>query len=210
MAKKSARSITFNVLGLETTLVKLDHTTIDIRVAAKAAINAAGAVGLARARKAVGLRDHSLTDLANMGHPYARRHGSIRIHTDAPWQVHRAPTGGLSGAAKNARAKKLSTHRVQTDALFKSTQGREITAPSGTPAYEVYFDLDIAPHAENVVLGTKRMLPRDPLWNSITAPGVQQEMMEAIVKKLGKELRSKLGVRRGKGAPVLPGKTLVT
>jgi len=191
----------FSTASLQFTLIALDNTKIDLRKAGEAAVNAAGAVLYKHALKAVGLRDHSLTELAQLGHPYARRHGAIRIHTDAPWQVHRAPTGGLTGAALASKSKKVATHKQQTDKLFKATYGSPFTAPGGSPAYRVWFDTGKAPEAVDVTQGTKRMLPRDPLWITANLPDVRKEMMVAIVRKLGRDLRSKVGVRFGAGVP---------
>lgn len=56
--------------------------------------------------------------------------------------------------------------------------------------YKIWFDKSIAPHAEEVILGTRVMLPRDVMWSTATAPGTQQLMMRGIVKTLGKTLRS--------------------
>jgi hypothetical protein len=195
--------LTFSEASLEFTLIALDNTKIALKTAGKAAVNAAGETLLQHAKKAVGLRDHTLTELADMDHPYAKRHGSIRIHLDAPWKVHRAPTGGLSGAAKSARAKRIKGHQVQTDRLYNATLGRSITLPSGNPSYEVYFDTSKAPHAREVVGGNKLMLPRDPLWVTANLPEVRKEMMTAIVRRLGRDLRSKVGVRFGSGTPTV-------
>lgn len=201
-----AQVMKFDQSSLSFTLIALDNTKIDLRKAGRAAVDAAGGIALKYSKKAVGLRDHSLTDLANMDHPYARRHGSIRVHQSiGTWHVHRAPTGGLSGAAHAAAAKRTSTHRKQTDTLYNATLGRATTAPSGGPQYEVYFDTFQAPHAEDVVMGTKLMLPRDPLWNAVMQPAVRQEMMKAVVVVLGRVLRSKVGIRFGSGMPSMAG-----
>jgi hypothetical protein len=174
----------FDTASLQFTLIALDHSTMAIQQAGEDAVQAAGEVLLRECKKAVGLRDHSLTDLAKMDHPYARRHGSIRVHTEAPWQVHRKPS------PFNAK------HRNQTDTLYRATQGAYYLA-NGRPMYEVRFNLNDAPHARFVVGGTRVMLPRDPLWITANDPKVRKALMVGIIRRLGKELRTKLGVRFG-------------
>ena len=44
------------------------------------ATNIMGGTLLELVKGNVSMRDHTLEDLARMDHPYARRHGSIRIH----------------------------------------------------------------------------------------------------------------------------------
>lgn len=178
----------FDTASLQVTLVALRNTRVSLVKAGEEAVQAAGAVLLAESRKTVGLRDHSLTALALLDHPYARRHGSIRIHTSAPWQVHRKPS------PMNPK------HRNQTDALYNATRG-QFYRIGGSPVYEVYFDTGAAPHAEYVVRGTRVMLPRDPLWQTATSPAVQKRIMVGIVQRLGKEMRGQLGVRFGAGTP---------
>lgn len=198
MPPSGARTITFDIDSLRVTLIALDQTRIPVRQAAEGALSAAGAVALKHVKKAIGLRDHSLTDLAAIDHPYAKRHGAIRIHTDAPWQVHRDPTS------------RPPSHKQQTGNLFKNTEGRKIVMPSGAPGFEVYFDVNDAPEAIAVTQGTKLMLPRDPMWNAVNAPGVREEMMKAIVVRLGRDLRSKMGIRFGQGMPTPRGGTSVS
>lgn len=151
-------------------------------------MQAAGEVLLAEARKTVGLRDHSLSDLYLLDHPYARRHSKIRIHTEAPWQVHRRPSP-LN-----------PIHRNQTDALYHATRGRFFHIGT-SPVYEVFFDTGMAPEAIFVTQGTRVMLPRDPLWQTALSPDVQKKLMVGIVRQLGKVMRTQLGVRFSTGSP---------
>ena len=182
----------FDAGSLTFTIINLRNATVSVRRAGEEALGAAGEVLLRECKRSVGLRDHSLTDLAYYpvpgGHPYARRHGSIRIHTKTPWKVHRKPS------PLNPR------HRNQTDTLYRSTLGSLYRAGS-VPRYEVWFNLADAPHARFVVGGTKIMLPRDPLWVTANDPKVRYLLMVGIVRRLGKELRSKLGIRFGATPP---------
>ena len=178
----------FDTASLQVTLVSLQNTRVSLEKAGEEALRAAGEVLLAESRKAVGLRDHSLSELALLDHPYARRHGSVRIHTSSPWQVHRRP----SPLNPN--------HRNQTDGLYNATRGQFYRIGT-SPVYEVYFDTNAAPEAEYVVRGTRVMLPRDPLWQTALDPAVQRRLMVGIVRQLGKVMRGQLGVRFGTGAP---------
>ena len=81
-------------------------------------------------------RDHTLKSLAKMGHPYARRHGSIRVHQTQPWVVH-SHTGKLARSIK-----------------------AEIKG-SNKPSLTIYSDSSVAPYNRFVFKGTKKMLGRD-------------------------------------------------
>lgn len=64
--------------------------------------------------------------------------------------------------------------------------------------YKIWFDKGIAPHAKDVILGTKVMLPRDVMWSTATAPGTKELMMRSMISVLGKTLRSQAVVRIAK------------
>lgn len=158
--------------SIRATLIALENTTGDMEEAARQALEAGAQVLLKYARKVLSLTDHTLKDMAKLGHPYARRHGRILIHKSAPWKVH-THTGRL------LRALKDSAYDV-----------------GSAPAHMVYIDTADAPHAVYVVEGTATMLPRDPLWTGTALqPAVQRQVMGAIVKVLGKGLRTKVGIR---------------
>lgn len=158
--------------SLSFTLVQLGKTRVNIMTAAAAALDAAAQVLLEQARKEMSLTDHSLQDLARLDHPYAQRHGRIRIHTSRPWRVHKR-----SGRFLNALSDRAGE---DAEGLY----------------HEVYFDLTTAPHARDVLQGTSKMLPRDPLWTGTALqPRVQTAIMRAVVRRLGRELRTQLGVR---------------
>jgi|7_EtaG_2_1085326.scaffolds.fasta_scaffold00045_59 hypothetical protein len=89
-------------------------------------------------KPALDKRDHTLSHLAALGHPYARKHGSIQIHSKNPWVVHR-----------------------RTGALYNSIRSEIKTSFTGH-SVRVYPDLGAAPHIRYVFSGTRNMLPRDP------------------------------------------------
>lgn len=169
--------IQLSVAGLDVTLVALGQSKGELRKAAGPALLAAGQAYRNMVRKRINLRDHSLADLARKDHPYARRHGSIRIHRRKPWQVHR-----------------------QSGRMINALQGRPVTV-GGQHGYEVTFDYNAAPHARYVIQGTRVMLPRDVLWKTAHDEPTKVAMMRRVVKVLGKQLRTQLGVRFGSGTP---------
>ena len=164
--------MTLNMGAVQATLIALQHSTGDVEEAGRAALAAGAQVLLKAARKVLALTDHKPVDLARLDHPYAVRHGRILIHKSTPWKVH-----------------------TQSGALLRALKDAAYDAQTG-PAHMVYLDASQAPHALYVVQGTRNMLPRDPLWTGTALqPPVQRATMQAVIKVLGKELRTKLGVR---------------
>ena len=119
--------------------------------------------------RAKGTRAKSST----LDHPYARRHGRIQIHGDGQRVIHRR-TGKL-----------LTALRL----------GRLPSAMPGEENWNVWLDADAVSYAYDVIRGTKKMLPRDLLWETAIDPRVQKQLMRTIVRVFGKELRSKATLR---------------
>lgn len=164
--------MTFDIGSVRATLMALEHTTGNVEEAARVALEDAAKVLLKHARKVLSLTDHTLKDLRRADHPYAVRHGRIRIHKATPWKVH-THTGRL------LRALKDTAYDV-----------------GDAPAHMVYIDMAEAPYAEHIVNGTRTMLPRDPLWTGTALqPAVQKQVMQAIVKAMGQKMRTKVGIR---------------
>lgn len=111
--------------------------------------------------KNMSLTDHSLKDLAQMGHPYSRRH-PMTIH-DPKWAVH-------TQSGKLLESKESGT----TEA---SVIGGELKA-SAFVGLNVY----VAEHADDVIYGTSRMVPRDFLTGSLNQ----------VKKEVGDILRNNL------------------
>lgn len=176
--------------GFEMTLIKLSNTRVALKTAARAGLTAAGKVIYRHVKKRAGLRDHTLADLAKKprpDHPYAKRHGRIKIHTRIPWQVHIQKSG-----------------EDPNEYLHKALKGVYHEDGAGMH-YDIWVDLNIAPHAEYVIQGTKVMFARDFIWNAAIEKRDDPKVMQAVVKALGKGLRSKVGVRFGSGTPTLGG-----
>lgn len=95
------------------------------------------------------LTDHTLKDLADMGHPYAKRHGSKGMNIHNPyWQVH-IQSGRLI-SAKSSGVQDAGVKGGRLDAY----------------AY-VAIDPNDAPHAYAVIYGTSNMIPRDFMNQSL-------------------------------------------
>lgn len=125
---------------------------------ARPLVGGAGQILLKNTRKAVSLRDHSMQDLAEMDHPYARRHGKIGVH---------------GGAAL------VHTRSGRMLAALKAEQPSARTFRYG-------FDTSVAPHAVYVLQGTRVMLARDVFRVIYTDKAVNKTAratMESIVIK---------------------------
>jgi len=180
--------IRFDAGALRTTILNIRNLGVSERRAAMVAVSGAGRVLLGRVRQNISLRDHSLTDLARLDHPYARRHGGIRIH---------------SGGTNALMHPEFRVHS-QSGTMLNATRGR--IRGGTTPSYRVEIDSGLAPHAVYVVSGTRVMLARDVLWDTAQAQVVRFQMMQAIVRALGPVLKSHAAVRFGGGPrPALPG-----
>lgn len=163
--------VTVQVGGLQATLIALKDSTVTVQQAAGPVTKAMGRALKSQVRRRITLRDHSLKQLAAMDHPYAKRHGSIRVHRRKPWQVH-----------------------TQSGKMVNALMGRPLSL-GGTNVFDVTFNYAAAPHARAVIMGTRVMLPRDVLWKTALDPITQKAMMKGAIKTLGKQLKSKLGVR---------------
>lgn len=166
--------------SVRATIASIDTTRVTMDVAAQRASHRAGLAMLAALKLNLSARDHSLRALAAMGHPYARRHGSIQIH---------------SGSSRYLTDSRATVHS-RSGAMFRAAFSRVIRTTSGHTA-QVGIDPAVAPHAQHVVGGTRRMLPRNVVTLTVDAPGTQEDVKRAIVDELGRVLRAKAAVRFG-------------
>lgn len=171
--------IQFNSGSLRVTILALTKLGTSERVAAKAAVFASGKELRKAIEQNISLQDHTLSQLAALGHPYARRQGSIAIHrtgsnnlVNPEFRVH-TQSGTLKNALRDARG----------------------SGPM--PRHRVWLDVGLAPHAAYVVMGTRVMLPRDVLWSTADSKAVKTKMLKGIVKKLGKSMRTGATLRAG-------------
>lgn len=175
MASKSVR---VDAASLRFVIVAIGNQSVSLRRASRAAVRAAGLVFHDAVKRNISLTDHTLDDLRKLDHPYARRHGGIQIHA-----------GGGGGWIADGRQQ---VHR-QSGNMLRALKGAE--RPGPTVAYDVWLDVAGAPEIQDVLLGTRRMLPRDPLWQTALGPTTVLEMRRAILSALGKSLRSQAVVR---------------
>lgn len=166
----------FDAGALKLTMAAFRLTAAQERVAGRKAVEAAGRVLRDLVKQNISLTDHTLADLAAMGHPYARRHGSIQIHR----------------SGSNALANPENRVHTHTGRLVSSL--RSGPTPNGL-GYRVELDPKVAPHAAYVLSGTRLMLPRDVIADTAAAPDVKRRMLRAVVTVLGKELRTQASIR---------------
>jgi len=82
---------------------------------------------------------------------------------------------------------------TQTGTLLGATKGR--MASTSPPRYRLEVDKSVAPHATDVIMGTKIMLGRDVVWDTATAKGTRVSMLKAAIRLLGKGLKTKAALR---------------
>lgn len=157
--------------SIRATLIKLRHTVGAIPDLADRAAEAMAGELTRLVRSDLSFTDHTLKDLAAKDHPYARRHGRIRLHGGKPF-VHTR-----SGQMRDALVGQLD--------------------PAEDGGAMVYFDLSQAPHAAYVVEGTDKMLPRDVLYWRAGLPTTKKRLLKVAVQALGRDMRSKVGIRLG-------------
>lgn len=113
-----------------------------------------------RITRNISLSDHSLKDLARMGHPYSRV-GGFRLH-DPEYQVH--TQSGRMLAAK-----------------ISGTNKADISGGNlGASAWAGISSA--APHAVHVIYGTSRMIPRDFLRGSLAE--VRGQVLDTLSRPL--------------------------
>ena len=163
-------SVTVNIANLSTAIHDVRRLGRAGRKAQIQALVGAGDVLEVAVRQHLSLTDHTLRALAQSGHPYARRHGSIKIHNQRPWMVHRQ-SGSMAGAVTN-------TLKV-----------------TGPPTVTIGIDYARNRYFKYVIQGTRVMLPRDTLYQTSQLQEVRKGMMKAVIRVLGDGLRTQATVR---------------
>jgi len=124
------------------------------RMAAHAAIDAAGDVALKAIRK--NLSDHTYTQdqLTALDHPYAVRHGRILVHSQRPWLVHDQGGGSILRTLKGevVHTRKSVDYQISVSGLV----------------------------AEAVIQGTSVMLGRDTLNQTVQQKQVQKKLQKVL------------------------------
>jgi len=164
--------ITFSTGSISTTVKNFNNLKVTERVAALKCLEAAGAIWQDAVADNISYTDHTLSDLARLGHPYAKkRHAKIKIHEERPYVVHKHEgklLGGLEG----------SVRELKTRGAFYRLRIRN---KGKVPGY--------------IIKGTKIMHGRNVIELTGHEPETQKKMMKAIISVLGKELRSGAVIR---------------
>ncbi len=113
-------------------------------------------------KKSASLTDHTIKQIAEAGHPYAKRHSqtsTARAFHDPFWKVHKQ-----SGALYNAI--ESETKKAQ----FIGAGEIEISGQVG-------IDEGKAEHGAHIIYGTKKMIARDFLSETLKATTEKQEKL---------------------------------
>ena len=170
-------SIKFQLASVNLTIMNINRMSVSERKAARAAAAAGGKALAKKVRQNMSLTDHSGPALRALGHPYARRHGSIQIHQKG---------------SKSLAHPEFRIH-TRTGTLLNALQDGPI--PGAKPGHFVGFATGLAPHAVYVVLGTRVMLGRDIIWDTSKGETTRKAILSAVVRKLGPALRSGAAIR---------------
>lgn len=133
---------------------------------AKASADTMASVGpfaLSAIMKNVTYRAFTPSELASRNHPYARKHGTIQtsaIGTRPPYAVGR-----------------------NTGQFAKSIKGRT------TNQYEYAITYDDNPHTQRIVQGTKIMLPRNPIVETVTSKAFQTQFKKTMTETFNKKVK---------------------
>jgi len=163
--------LSVDVGSISTAVLSIRNLRADLAKAKSESTRLAGEAALERVKKNVSARKYSLTDLARMDHPYARRHGAIRKgvlggrYVHKPYLVH--TRSGLMKAGIRGRV----------------TQGG---------AYEIEAT---GQHARLVIRGTDLMLRRDILVDTFNENGTRRVILREIARVLGQRLRTQATIR---------------
>jgi hypothetical protein len=127
-------------------------------------------------RSNISLRDHTIQDLQALDYPYAKRHGSIKLHKGLPPKVHiqqGALERSLTTVMRRGRGGVGGSHAVARIGFLNNP-----------PKYAAY-----------VLWGTEKMLPRQVLvWTALHTK-TKRQMFRAAVNVLGPKLRTQASVR---------------
>lgn len=125
--------------------------------------------------KNISSKDNSLGDLADMDHPYARRHGERGkpIHTPY-WIVHTKPMNTSNPPLQSGDLLSSASRGI----VKASISGGKLSASAW-----VELDENMAPHAPHVIFGTSNMIPRPVLEES------KNNVIPEAFKKVEKNLK---------------------
>jgi hypothetical protein len=165
-------SVTFKLHGFGASLRNMRRVDKELFLRASRESLKSATTALAEDLKTnVSDKTYSLADLRRLGHPYARHHGSIRVHTSKPYIVH-DQTGTMRSSI---------TRRMKM-------KGRNWTGRVG-------FNYNKQAYFRYVIQGTRKMLPRDTVYRTSQQDTTRKKMMKAVVTVMGREFRTKATIR---------------
>jgi len=164
--------------SMKATLLAFRNLQVSEQNAALMAVVAAGSVLKVEVLKNLNRKDFTLSQLASIDHPFAKRHTKIQ-------------SGRLGGSWTK---RPYMAHRRDGD-LQKSIYGKIV--PAKGVAYEVGADINQAPHIKYVIQGTLIMHQRDVIYGTAMQKDVNKKMRVAIVRTFGARLRSQAAIRFG-------------
>lgn len=179
------------VHGFKTTIINLKKVGDDVyRQLEEAAVKAMGKVAEDAIRENVTRKDYTQADLTRMGHPYARRHGTIKVHPGEEFVVHEQDgklARSLAGVLRRGRGGRGGSHAAFRVGFIKNPP--EYAEAVLGRARSKGGKLSPSPQ------GTKVMLGRDPLVQTVIQKDVKLAMMRAVTTTLGARLKSQVGIR---------------
>jgi hypothetical protein len=169
-----------NKRSLQNCIRALDRVGKTVTVAASAAARDGGSELFAVIQQNMSLKDHTLADLAEMDHPYAKRHGSIKIHN----------TGGSGLLHPEFR---VHTHSGK---LLRSLKRQRLQREPGAHTFRIFADEAVADYAAYVLNpeGTKKMFGRNVFADAAASPDTRAKIDVAVMNALKGRL-AKVGVR---------------
>ena len=169
----------FRLEGAEQTIVNLRIVRRRQVEASKLGVWRAGAFLWDQVRENSSYRTYSLGQLAAKDHPYAQRHGSIQV---------RLPSKG----GRTMIADPRNYVHTRSGSFLSAIRGQRKNTPNG-PMFKVWADAGRSQNVKRIILGTRRMLPRDVLGSTAASPLVQGEMVSLIEKALEAAFKVNVG-----------------
>ena len=154
-------------------LLKIDRMTVDGRAAQKIAVKEAGDALQAQIIKNLSYTTYTLNDLRRKDHPYARRHGSIKVHPSNPY-VHQR-----SRKMRNATFSRIAWHAGGYGG-------------GGNWTCQVGIDVSQQRYFRYVIEGTKVMLPRNVVSETAEQKAIRDTMSKIMIENFMSRLRAKM------------------
>jgi len=156
------------IRGLEVVLANINTTKKVFDKGRKVAIENAGKILDREIKKNISLTEHSLAELRELDHPYAKRHGVRGKNLHSPYFAVHSQSG-----------------------ILKSSQKSEDFHFSNKSEHKAWMDERICPWVIFVLMGTARMIKRDFLKGSLDLK--RKEIKKEIIQTMGR-FRTRAGI----------------